>query len=173
MERPVVGVCAVAFVGCECHQRPERASRLALWRLPVQTILLAGIAEEIQSVLLRASILVTPRKILGLGIRKSSTDIDDIEFVPANTPRKNLILSRSRIEEPLSRAILLQRNWKGEVVSSDQQDLGAINHFAPAVHLLIGRDECVDYRLVLHSIARGNNLLRIRAEDCQQGVLIP
>jgi hypothetical protein len=87
-----VRVNFIPFLGGEGRQRPERAFGLAFWRLPVQTLLLAGVTDELQSVLFRASVIVTLGKVLGLSIGECSTNIDDCQFIPTNAAIQNFIL---------------------------------------------------------------------------------
>src|SRR5882672_1749037 len=115
-----VRFCAVPFGGGERRQRPVRALGLAFRRLPVQTILLSCIADELQSKLPLASAVVGPRKVLGLCVGHCTTHFDYCQFIPANTACQNLFLSRCRVKEPLPAITLLQRDWKGKIISSDQ-----------------------------------------------------
>src|SRR5882762_1195762 len=115
--RRCVLLCVVSFVSCECHQRPERAFGLTFWRLPVQAVLLPSVANELQSELLRASGVVRPGKVLKLGVSHRLTNFDHCQFIPTDAPRQNLILSRSRIEEPLAGGVLLQRDREGKIVN--------------------------------------------------------
>ena len=60
MERHMrIRLQAISFVGGECRQWPERAFGLTFRRLPVQTVLLAGVTDELHSELVRASVIVT------------------------------------------------------------------------------------------------------------------
>src|SRR5208282_3093199 len=174
MERRAgVRLCAVSFIGRECRQRPERAFGLTFGRFPVQTVLLACVADELQRELMRASVIVTLVVVLGLSIGQRSAHVDDCQFIPADAARQNLILSCNRVEKPLPASILLQRDRKGKIICSDQQDLGLVGHLPPAVHYRIGCHKCVHGSLILNGIAREDDIFRFRAEDCQKRILIP
>ena len=129
-----VRLYAITFVGGKCRHRSQRTSGLALWRLPIQTVLLPRVADELHSVLLRAAAIMALGKILGLSVGQRATDLDDRQLVSTNTAGQNLILTRCRVEEPLPARIFFQRDWKRKIVGSYEQDLGTIHHFAPAMH---------------------------------------
>src|SRR5271165_572955 len=69
------------FAG-ECDQRPNGATRRILRRLPVQTVLLAGIANEFLCVLFQAAMLLS--EVLLLGLRQSSACVNGHDLVAAN-----------------------------------------------------------------------------------------
>src|SRR5580658_1845074 len=163
----------VPLIGCKRRQRSERALRLAFWRFPVQTVLLTAVTDEFQRVLFRASIVVSLREVLGLSVGHRSTNVDDCQFVPANSARQNLILPCTSIKEPLPGRVFLQRNREWKIVSTDYQNLRSIGHLAPAVHHSIGFHKSVEGRLVLYGITRENYFFRFRTEDCEHCILIP
>jgi hypothetical protein len=81
---------------------------------------------------------VTLGEVLGLSVGQRRTNVYRCQFIPsANTARQNLILSRNRIEEPLPRAILLQWDREGKIVSSDEQDFGSIRLGPPVLHRVV------------------------------------
>src|SRR5271170_6545064 len=77
-----VGLDGHSFLRRERDQRSKRAAGSALRRLPVQTVLLTGIADELLCVLFDAAVLLG--KVLGLGVRERSADIDGSELVAAD-----------------------------------------------------------------------------------------
>lgn len=86
VERRVgVRVCAVPFGGRERHERPQRAFRLTFRRFPVQAVLLTGIANKLQSILFGGCTIVRLREVLGLSGSRGFTNVDDCQFVPADT----------------------------------------------------------------------------------------
>ncbi len=99
-----------SLFGGECHQRSQRAGRRTLRRLPVQTVLLASIADEFLRVLLHAAMLLS--EVLGLGVRQCFAYVDGHDLVAADATGDDLFFPRRRVEVPLARRELLQRNGK-------------------------------------------------------------
>ncbi len=96
---------------------------------PVQTVLLARVANELHRVLFRGLAFVKLRVVFRLSVSRCLTGLYDGQFIAADAAGQNLILSRSRVKVPLPSLILLQRDRKGKIVRPDQQDLGTIRHF--------------------------------------------
>jgi hypothetical protein len=82
--------------GC---QRPKRALRLSFWRLPIQSVLLSFVADELWRVLLYAIVML--REVFGLGIGHRRYNLDHRQFVIADTSRKNLVLASRGVKVPL------------------------------------------------------------------------
>jgi hypothetical protein len=79
-----VRLYGITFVGSKCRHRLKRTSGLALWRLPIQPVLFARVADELHSVLLRAAAIMTLGEILGLSVGQGATDVDDRQLVRAS-----------------------------------------------------------------------------------------
>src|SRR5271157_6314768 len=86
-------------------QRPKRALRLSLWRLPIQSVLLAFVADELLRVLLYAVVML--RKVFGLGAGHRGNYVHRCQFVIADTPGKDLVFSRRGVEVPLPGTVIL------------------------------------------------------------------
>src|SRR5438270_129270 len=83
----------------------------------------------------------------------------------ANPSREYLIFSGCCVKEPLPTSVLFQRDGKSKIICSDQHDLHSIGHLAPPVHDLISIHKFCYGGLVLHRVAREDNLLRLRPEN--------
>ena len=99
-------------------------------------------------------------------------DVDDGEFVASDAAGEDLVFSGGGIEVPLAVGVVFERDGEGVVVGADEQHLGAVGHFAPAVHDAVAGDECVGGVLVLHGVAGVEDVFRVGTEDCHEGVLI-
>src|SRR5262249_54552769 len=120
MERLVgIGLNLVSFARREGHQRAQRTPRLAFWRSPIQSVVLAFVTDELLGVLFSA--VVRLGEVLRLGIGNGSTDINRRQFIAANPAGKNLFLPRSGVEHPLSGIILLQRDGERLIVGARDQ----------------------------------------------------
>src|SRR5690349_12060637 len=96
------GFYGVPFGSCECCQRPERALRLAFRRLPIQSVVLPRITDELQSVLFRLCAIVKLGVVIHLGCRDCSANLNNRQFIAADTAVQNLVPSSDRVEKPFS-----------------------------------------------------------------------
>ena len=152
----------------ERRQRPQRASGLAFRRLPVQAVLLARVTYELHSVLL-------------LGFRHRGAGRSTRPERPPPRPQTSMIASsfrpirRDRISSfpaAVSKnhcppSFFFSGIGKAKLSAPTSRIWPPSDSLAPAVHRPILRRECVGDGLVLHGIARGDNLFRIRTENCQ------
>jgi hypothetical protein len=89
-------------------QRSERAAGRALGGIPIQAVLLAGIADELLRVLFNVTMLLS--EVLGLSVGQCSTDNDGSDFIAADAAPQNLFFSGRTVEVPLTRSILNEWN---------------------------------------------------------------
>src|SRR5215472_7459795 len=104
----LVGLNLVALGAGIGGGRSERALRRAWWRFPIESVLLAGIADELLRVLLHAIVLL--REVFMLRVDHCRAGSDGCDFVSPDAPGKYLVPSGIDVEVPLARGVLLKRN---------------------------------------------------------------
>ncbi len=150
----------------------KRARILALRCIPIQPVLLTRVTHELLGVLLYAVAIVCLAEILLLSVSSGHARRNRSQLAFANSTRKDLILPGCRVERPLPRGILNQRNWKRIVVGAHIQDLAACFDFSPPIHLAVGSNKILKPILVLHGISREEHVIAIGAKDREQGLLV-
>src|SRR5215469_18710504 len=148
---------------------PPKDPRDSVVDLPLTAntpVVLSRITDELQGILFPGSAVVKLRVVFSLSLRHCSADFDNRQFIAADPAVQDFFSSSNRIERPPSISVLFQRDGESEIVGPHKKNLAAIRHPAPAVHRLITSHECIYALLVLHRIAGGNQVFRVRTENC-------
>ena len=170
MERRVgVRLCVISLICCERDERSQRTFGLTFWRIPVQTILLATVANELHSVLLRA--FVRLREISA----SASASAPQI-LITANS---FLPIRRDRISSfPAARS----KNHCSAAFFFSGIGNGKLS--APTIRISdpsgILRQRCITPYAAANASIEAlsswhrpiDNLFRFRTEDCQRRVLV-
>src|SRR6516164_5433276 len=102
------------------NQRACRAIRLALGYLPVETILLSGLAPEPLCIDSGRIVVVSCRRIVHLRLTKRLGDLDGCEFVGPNAAIEQLLHSFGGVESPRS-VVPHDRDRERPLILADQQ----------------------------------------------------
>src|ERR1700676_293969 len=156
----------IAFRNRGRHQRPDRALRLAITRLPIQPIALPLIAENFLRVLvvLRAVVFLFRRHHLPANVNRG-------HFIPSHAPVQNLFFARVGVEIPLAPAAH-QRYRRRPIFRADIQDRGSIRLFHQPVHFLVSPHKVGAVFGVFRLVSRRNDFLPIRPQDRQHRFLV-
>ena len=83
-------------------QRADRALRLSFVSLPVQSVLLAGIADDLLRILLRGVAIVSLLEVFLLRIRQRLADTNGRALILADAAEENLLQPGLGVEIPLA-----------------------------------------------------------------------
>src|SRR5271157_5029617 len=150
-------LAAVTLSGGIGHQRADGALGLAFGNLPIESVLLAGVADEFLRVLFDRVAIVGLAEVLVLRVSQSITHTNGRQLVLANAAEEYLLHARFGVEVPGAGGVLLQRNGERPVFRAKNKGLASVDLFGPAIHLLIALGEAIPAVLVLHLVAGGED----------------
>src|SRR5271157_3391693 len=166
-------LAAVTLSGGIGHQRADGALGLAFGNLPIESVLLAGVADEFLRVLFDRVAIVGLAEVIVLRISQSVTDANGRQLVLTNAAEEDLLHASFGVEVPGAGGILLERNGERPVFRAKNKGLVSVDLFRPAIHLLIALGEVVPAVLVLHLIAGGEDAGGRRSEHGLDRRLVP
>src|SRR5215472_9518266 len=111
---------AIALSCCLCNEWPNRTGRLSLFRVPVQSIVLAFVAEQFLRILFNSLVIPRFARVLFLGIHEGVKRIDGVKLVAADSAVEDILFTSGCVDQP-DAILFYERNRKWLVVSSDVQ----------------------------------------------------
>src|SRR5437763_747831 len=96
----------------------QRAGRLALRGRPVESVLLAGRAQQSAGILRPAGLHRVELGVFELGVHDRQQRLDRAELVMADLARQHFLLAADKVETPL-RAILDDGDWQAPALVAD------------------------------------------------------
>src|SRR5260221_7601948 len=159
----------IAFLSGLGHRSSDGNTLAAIRVSPGKPVVLAGRADNSLRVLIYSTIVVYFRSIFLLGLRVAATGCYRVQFVSADAAVKNLSTACLRSEIPLY-ARASNRNRCGPILVADREDRAVRVVRVPInVHFLLRqRGKRGSRVLVLHVVARGDEILASGSEDRQQ-----
>lgn len=115
--------------------------------------------------LMRGVPIVTRLEVEAFSIRDRAAGIDRQKLSSADLARENCVLAGFGIEIPLRGGVFRQRNRKRIIIGADVEDLGAISHRHPAIHLIELFNEGLQRSFIFGRISRLQDGSRIRPQD--------
>src|SRR5579863_2525108 len=109
---------------------------MTFWNLPVETVAFAWRADNTFGVCGRRAILTGFLGVKFLSLVDCCASVDRQQFVRADATRQDFLLACFGIEPPLGVGAALNRHWKREIVGADVENLAAVGHQYPAIHLI-------------------------------------
>ncbi len=135
-------IARVALDACVSRKWSERALRLTFVSgLPVQTVMLAVVADELLGILPHMTVIVSLAEVFYLGIRHGVKNVHGCQFVATDPANQYLLLCRGSVEIPLPRRVFQQGEWERIVLCANVEDHPSVCQLAPAVHLIIADRE--------------------------------
>ena len=147
----------VSFAVGKSDERTDGTFWLALGGLPVQSVLFAGIADELLGVLVDRRTIVQSGEVIDLGVSQNAANPDGGVFVAPYPAVQNLFQPGLGVELPLPAGVFLKRDRKGPVLCAEKQRLIAIDFLPPAIHLLVAPNEVVRVLLVHYRVTGRND----------------
>src|ERR1700722_6013012 len=147
------------------NERIDRAISLIVGTLPVQTVVLAFIANQFLCELIR-QISWRAGKVLLFRVDQFMARIHGGNFIFAYAAEENLIFAFGRVEIPCT-VIVRQGNWKRPILSPNNQRHLAVWLGHESMHLLVFGDESDTSIRILQCIAGRKHILSGRSEGAQ------
>src|SRR5215469_2814025 len=109
----------IALASGAHDKRTDRAGRFVVAGFPVESVLLALSAHELQRVVLTAAAVVRGGGVFALRADEGIEDFDRVVFVSTDAAIENLFCACLSVEVPSTAAVLNDRNGHGPVVGAD------------------------------------------------------
>src|ERR1700737_1671799 len=151
-------------------ERVDRAVKLVVGPLPVQTVVPAFVADQLLRILFRDASWRTGEVLL-LRFDQSVQRICGRDLVFAYAAEENLVFPIKRGEIP-GTVIVRQGNWKRPILSAYNQRHLSVRLSHESMHLLIFGDESYASIRILYCIAGREHILCGRAKDAQWGLFV-
>src|SRR5712692_6597387 len=146
-------------------ERVDRAIELIAGTVPIETIVLAFIADQFLGELI-GKVTLRACKILFFRRDQIAARIHGSNFISTDAPEYDLVFARGRVEIP--RAVFLhQRNRKWPVFCPDNQGYHSVRLCHEPMHLLVFDDEAGARIRIFHWVAGRDDILSSRSEDAQ------
>src|SRR6185437_4452872 len=163
----------VALRDCRCDLFADRSAPCSVRVLPRQAVLLARAADDALRILVYVVTSTLLHRVLMLSLDKTMTDLDRIEFIRADPPVQDLLMTLHSVEVPLA-AGLHDRNGERPFTVSNQQ-ISVITAFRlerKRVFLMRLSSKIGDSLLILCRFVGEQEVVRIRPEYPQERVRI-
>src|SRR5271169_5559397 len=162
----------VALAGGVHEQRPDGARGFVISGLPVESVVLAVVADELERIVFDLVAVLYGGRVLALGVDQGVKYFDGVVLVGANPTIEDFLHSGFGIEVPCAAAVLDYGNRHWPILSAYVEGGGLVRLDHDPMHLVIPPNEVGRHFLVRHVIAGMQNLTRVRAQYGVQGLLI-